>query len=120
MNNSVLQQTPYEVAEVGFGFEPLSELQQRDRFDVAVRLRNVLQQSEEDTFEPLRRDNFGTGVFASLASWPEAVRLLQRPQIRPVSRGSIFELAPLDLGTMLRSSDLDDDLLSEMLDDARF
>jgi hypothetical protein len=123
MNSPVLQQTPYEVTKTGFGFERLSELEKRDRFDVAVRLRSILQQSEGTTFEPRRlvRDNFSTAGFAPLISSPEAVRLLARRQIPKLSaRPSIFELAPLDLGKMLRSPDADDDVLSEMLDDARF
>jgi hypothetical protein len=74
--------------------------------------------------EPVRvvPEEVKRGGFASLAASPEAERLREYLQTPPLvtGRGSIFDLPPLNLGRMLRSLDADDDLLSEMLDDARF
>jgi hypothetical protein len=122
MNTVSLQQMAYQTAQGGFGVGQLSEYQQRDQFDLTAWLRKALQQSEGTTLESVRVVPEERGGFSSLAASPEAGRLreyLQTPPLVP-GRGSIFDLPPLNLGRMLRSLDADDDLLSEMLDDARF
>lgn len=54
-----------------------------------------------------------------LAELEQAVRKAR--QVRDRNRSvSAFDLPPLDLGRVLRPLNLQDDLLGEMLDDARF
>jgi hypothetical protein len=54
-----------------------------------------------------------------LAELEQAVRKARRVRDRNRSV-SAFDLPPLDLGRVLRPLNLQDDLLGEMLDDARF
>jgi hypothetical protein len=122
MNTVSIQQMAFQNAQGGFGAGLLSEYQQRDQFDVGAWLRRALQQSERNILEPVRvvPEEVKRSGFSSLAASPEAGRLreyLQTPHL-VTGRGSIFDLPPLNLGRMLRSLDADDDLLSEMLDDA--
>jgi hypothetical protein len=48
------------------------------------------------------------------------VGLVLKPRSPRPQPASIFDMAPLDLGRVLREPSEDDDLLEEMLDDTRF
>src|SRR5258708_9899594 len=124
MNRCSIQQMAYQNSKGGFDGELLSEYQQSEQFDVVAWLRKALQQSEGNILEPVRvvPEEVKRGGFASLAASPEAGRLREYLQTPPLvtGRGSIFDLPPLNLAMMFRSLDADDDLLSDMLYDARF
>lgn len=82
-------------------------------------------QLEPDNISPL---SFWTFDFSSIAASPEAVRLRRNLNVHgqgletleaAQKRTSILDFPPLNLGAVLRPLGPDDDLLGEMLNDAR-